>query len=400
MTVSKLPLRNLTRHPGQTAALTVLVALLSLSLLGGSIIVMSLNSGLSSLENRLGADIIVLPSSAKSKVNIDNLYLQGTTGYYYMNVSKQQEIAAHKGVERISGQVFLATLRADCCSLPVQVIGFDPGTDFTVQPWIRERLREELSLKEVVVGSKVSAGVGESIRIYGVSCPVIARLDATGTGLDTAIYCTVDTMTVLLEAAREMNHELKINGDPAKVVSAVYVRVDPAYSVEQVANDINGHVRKVEAVQTRSVISGVSDSLSGVASTITALIVCVWVLAFILLIAAFLLLGGERKREYAVLRVLGMSRAKLSASALKEALLVSLFGGVIGIALALLTVLSFHGLIEQVLALPFLLPSASAVALLSLGTLLCVCVAGPLAAMLSAHRLSRADTGLILREGA
>lgn len=400
MTFSRLPLRNLTRHPGRTAALTVLVALLSLSLLAGSVIVYSLNSGLNSLENRLGADIIVLPSSAKSKVNIDNLYLQGTTGYYYMNVSKQQEIAEREGIAQISGQVFLATLRADCCSLPIQVIGFDPQTDFTVQPWISERAKTALELQEVVVGSKVTAGVGERIRIYGVSCPVVARLDATGTGLDTAVYCTVDTMAVLLEAAREMNHELKISGDPADVVSAVYVRVDPAYSVEQVANDINLHVRKVEAVQTRSVISGVSDSLGGVASTVTALIVAVWVLAFILLVAAFLLLGGERKREYAVLRVLGVSRAGLSMTALREALLVSLFGGLIGIALALLVILSFHGLIEQALSLPFLLPSGAMIALMAVGTLICVCIAGPLAAMLSARKLSRADTGIILREGA
>ena len=165
MTIVKLPLRNLVRHPGRTAALTVLVALLSMSLLGGSIIVLSLNSGLSSLENRLGADIIVLPASAKSKVNLDNLYLQGTTGYYYMSAEKQAQIAAREGIAEISGQVFLATLRADCCSLPIQVIGFDPETDFTVQPWIAERLKQGLGPGEVVVGSKVAAGVGESVRI-------------------------------------------------------------------------------------------------------------------------------------------------------------------------------------------------------------------------------------------
>ncbi|MBQ9408313.1 MAG: ABC transporter permease [Clostridia bacterium] len=400
MTIVKLPLRNLVRHPGRTAALTVLVALLSMSLLGGSIIVLSLNSGLSSLENRLGADIIVLPASAKSKVNLDNLYLQGTTGYYYMSAEKQAQIAAREGIAEISGQVFLATLRADCCSLPIQVIGFDPETDFTVQPWIAERLKQGLGPGEVVVGSKVAAGVGESVRIYSVSCPVVARLGATGTGLDTAVYCTTDTMATLLDAARAMNHELKISGDPASVVSAVYIRVDPSYSVEQVANDINVHVRKVEAVRTRSVISDVSSSLNGVASTVKALILAVWTLSFILLASAFLLLGGERKRQYAVLRVLGMSRPRLSALALREALLVSAFGGVIGIALALLLVLSFHSLIEKALALPFLMPTGTAIALLAAGTLLCVCVSGSLAAAFSAHRLSRTDTGIILREGA
>ncbi len=399
MNISSLPHRNILRHPGRTTAIAILVAVLSFSLLSGSILVYSLNSGLKSLENRLGADIIVLPDSAKSKVNIDNLYLQGTTGYYYMSTAKQEEITKRNGISAASGQVFLATLRADCCSVPVQVIGFDPETDFTIQPWIAERAKNDLSLNEVVVGSRVSAGVGESLRIYGISCRVVARLDATGTGLDTAVYCTGETMAVLLNAARELNHELKITKDPSKVVSAVYLRVDPAYSVEDVTNDINIHVRKVQAVKTRSVISGVSDSLGGVASTIKALIIGVWALSFVLLGAAFMLLGGERKREFAVLRVIGVSRKRLSGIALKEALLVSVLGGLIGISLSLLFILNFHRLIEKTLALPFLLPSGRNIILFVVSTLACVCIAGPLSAMVSALKLSRADTGIILREG-
>ena len=399
MTLKQLPLKNLTRRGGRTAALTVLVALLSLSLLAGTVTVMSLNGGLDSLENRLGADIIVLPSSAKSQVNIDNLYLQGTTGYYYMGTGKLDEIASREGIAQISGQVFLASLRADCCSVPIQVIGFDPETDFTVRPWIRERSKADPGKMELAVGSKVATDVGGSIRIYNRSCKVVARLDATGTGLDTAVYCNMDTMAELLSAAREMNHELKISGDPSNVVSAVYIRVDPAYDVEQVANDINVHVRKVQAVKTRSVITDVSDSLSGVSSTITALIIAVWALSTVLLVAAFLLLGGERKREYAHLRILGVSRARLACVSLKEALLVSLFGGLIGIALALLTLIAFSGVIEGALGLPFLMPSWATLSLIALLTLACVCVVGVLASSLSAYRLSRADPGIILREG-
>ncbi len=399
MNLSGLPFKNLLRHPGRTTALAILVTLLSFSLLSGSVLVYSLNRGLHSLENRLGADIIVLPDSARSKVNINELYLQGTTGYYYMSTAKQEEIDKRKGIAAISGQVFLATLRADCCSVPVQVIGFDPETDFTVRPWITECVKSKLDLNEVVVGSRVSTAVGDSMRIYNVSCRVTARLDATGTGLDTAVYCTRETMAVLLDAARGMNHELKIGTDPLKVVSAVYLRVDPTYSVEDVANDINIHVRKIQAVKTRSVISGVSDSLGGVASAIRALTIFVWALSFVLLAAAFMLLGGERKREYAALRVIGVSRRKLSRLALKEAFLVSVFGGMIGIALSLLIVLNFHVLIEEAMGLPFLMPSGVIISLLAAGALACVCVAGPLSAMLSALKLSRIDTGIILREG-
>ena len=317
-----------------------------------------------------------------------------------MDASKLEEIRGMEGVVQASGQVYLASLRADCCSMPIQVIGFDPKTDFTIQPWIGERLKSDLGDLEVVVGSRVSAGVNETIRIYQQSCLVVARLDATGTGLDTAVYCTMDTMAVLLQSARELNHELKIDGDPASVVSAVYVKAAPG-EADRLAGEIKQTRNpKVAVVQTKAVTSDVERSLGGVAHTITVLIVCVWVLALILLTAAFLLLGGERKREFATLRALGMSRRSLAGLALKEALLVSLFGGLIGAGLALLLLLPFTNLIESALGLPFLQPGWPTMLGIGAVTLAAVCAAGPLASMLSAHRLSRADISTIMREGA
>ncbi|MBQ6174104.1 MAG: ABC transporter permease [Clostridia bacterium] len=400
MTPHKLPLRNLLRRPGRTAALTVLVVFLALSLFAGSVIVMSLNSGLGSLENRLGADLIVVPATARGKVDPEKIWLQGTTGYYYMSASKLEEIRGMQGVAQASAQVYLASLRADCCSMPIQVIGFDPETDFTIRPWIGERLKADLGPLEVVVGSRVSAGVNETIRIYGESCLVIARLAPTGTGLDTAVYCTMDTMAALLQAARDLNHELKIDGDPARVVSAIYVKAVPGEAdrletaIRQTRNP------KVTVIRARTVTSDVERSLGGVAHTITVLIVCVWILALILLTAAFLLLGGERRREFAALRALGMSRGGLAGIALKEALLVSLFGGLIGIGLALLFLLPFSGLIESALGLPFLQPGWQTMLILAAGTLLAVCAAGSMASVFSARRLSRVDISTIMREGA
>ncbi len=396
----KLPLRNLLRHPGRTAALTVLVAFLALSLFAGSVIVMSLNNGLSSLENRLGADLIVVPAAARGKVDPEKIWLQGTTGYYYMNASKLEEIRGMDGVAQASGQVYLASLRADCCSMPIQVIGFDPATDFTIRPWIGERLKADLGPLEVVVGSRVNAGVNETLRIYGESCLVVARLDPTGTGLDTAVYCTADTMATLLQAARDLNHELKIDGDPARVVSAIYVKAAPGEAERLETRIKQTRNPKVTVIRARTVTSGVERSLGGVAHTVTVLIVCVWILALILLTAAFLLLGGERRREFAALRALGMSRGGLAGLALKEAWLVSFFGGLIGIGLALLFLLPFSGLIESALGLPFLRPGWQTLLVLAAAALLAVCAAGPLASVLSACRLSRVDISTIMREGA
>ena len=65
--------KNLVRKPGRTTALVLLTALLALFVFGGSLIILSLRGGLSSLENRLGADVIVVPSTAPS--GDDRLFL-------------------------------------------------------------------------------------------------------------------------------------------------------------------------------------------------------------------------------------------------------------------------------------------------------------------------------------
>ena len=80
-----LAIKNLLRKPGRTAALVILTALLALSVFGGSVVVGSLRQGLNSLESRLGADIIVVPSSAQSKASFQNMLLQGTIGAFYMD---------------------------------------------------------------------------------------------------------------------------------------------------------------------------------------------------------------------------------------------------------------------------------------------------------------------------
>ena len=82
MNIQKLPFINLSRKPVRTLALVLLTAFLALSVFGGSVIVMSLRRGLDSLESRLGADIIVVPSEAQSKVSFKNMLLQGTTGAF------------------------------------------------------------------------------------------------------------------------------------------------------------------------------------------------------------------------------------------------------------------------------------------------------------------------------
>ena len=400
MSMRQLPIQNLLRRPGRTMALAALTALLAFSVFGGSIVVMSLRQGLNSLESRLGADIIVVPSSAQSKVSFQNMLLQGTTGAFYMDADNLTRVREVEGVEIAAPQVFLASLKADCCSVKIQVIGFDPETDFFVRPWIGQSYSHELGELDIVIGCKVEANVGENIRIYDERCKVVGKLAPTGTGLDTAVYCGMDTMKILLKAAETKGVSHKVTSDPDDdVISAIYVKVKDGYDISEVNSKIQGHTRKCSAVRTKSMLTDVSDSLAGISKTVTVLIAAIWALALVILLIAFAMIAGERKREFAVLRLLGSSRAMLIGLVLKESALCSLAGGVLGVLLASLIVFPFTTLIETKLGLPYLRPEISSVTLLGLTSLAATVMIGAAASAWTSFRLSRVDPGTVLREG-
>ena len=400
MRLGQLPLKNLTRRPGRTAALVLLTAFLALSVFGGSVVVRSLRSGLDSLEARLGADIIVMPATAESKVSFKNMLLQGTTGAFYMDGSVLDRVREVEGVAVAAPQTFLASLKADCCAVKVQVIGIDPEVDFTVKPWIDRSTTRALGDMDVAVGCDVTADVGEDLRIYDLNTHVVAKLAETGTGLDTAVYCTMDTMRTLLAAAEAKGVTHKITSETDDLISAVYVKVKDGYDVGQVNNWLNGHIRKVTAVRARSMFTDVSDSLTGISRTVSLLIGAVWALAFIILLIAFGMMANERRREFAVLRLLGASRGMLARLMLVESALCSLAGGLIGVGAAAVAVFPFAMLIETRLGLPYLTPPAGTILALAAGTVLATLLVGALSSAWSAWRLSRTDVGITLREGA
>lgn len=224
-----------------------------------------------------------------------------------------------------------------------------------------------------------------------------AVLEKTGTELDNAMYVNIATMKQLILAHNEKNPNQERAVDPDKVVSSVLIKVADGYDIDDVTADINLHVRQVKAIRTQNMISGVSDSLSGVSGAIGVLMVAVWVLSVIIMVIAFTMMMNERKKEFAVLRVLGASRARLAGFVFKENTLLTLAGGLCGVAVTILITALFSGLIEQSIGLPFLLPDAATICMAGALTLLVTVAAGAVTAAALAFKISKIDAGLILR---
>ena len=396
---AKLARKNLRRKPVRTAALVLLSAFLALSVFGGSVIVSGLRRGLESYGKRLGADVVAVPYQARTKGTFESILLQGIPGTFYMDERYYDEICAVDGVEMAAPQFYLASTSAGCCSVPVQIIGFDPARDFTVQPWIRESCGADLGDGDLIVGSRLTVPKDGTLTFYGTPCRVVARLDRTGTGLDTAVYANMATIKAMMKNAEALGFRYLTDLDPDHAVSAVMIRVAEGYEPQEVADQINVYVRHVEASPAAAMLSSIAAGLTGVSRIIGVLVALIWVLAVVILIIAFALISHERAKEFAVLRVLGASRRMVAGLLLTESAAVSVLGSALGLGLAALIVFPFGGAVSEALALPYLLPGTGTVIALAAGAFLLSVLSGALSGAVSAWRVSKSDAGLLLREG-
>ena len=132
ITLRSLPGENLRRKPLRTAALGIVVTLLSLALFAGSLLSLNLDNGMRSMERRLGADLMVVPQNSAQQA--EALLTSGSPGTFYFTRDVASAIAKADGVAQSTEQVYISSLAASCCSSKLQIFGYDPGTDFVIQP--------------------------------------------------------------------------------------------------------------------------------------------------------------------------------------------------------------------------------------------------------------------------
>ena len=397
MKIKNLPFINIKKKPGRSAALLGLSILLSGFLFGGSILIRSLQRGLDSLTDRLGADVIVVPKDAED--GLEAVLLQGVPGYFYMDKDIVSEISGLDGVDKVATQYYLATADSGCCSIPVQIIGFDSETDFTVTPWVKKRYQKDLNTMDVLIGSNIMANDDQTLRFYGQKCNVAARLEHTGTALDSAVYANADTVRVLLDSAVLTGFVHLEQNDPEELISSVLIKASDGVDVTKLAAAVEEKIPDVRAVQTSGMIRGTTKSLREMSGMIKGQLLCTGVLVLLIMAVAYVMIANERKREFAVLRTIGFSGKRIARLVSTEALILGTTGGMIGITVVSAILFPFEAVYKQKSGLPVLVPEPFEILLWAAGVLLCSALAGPLTSALAAVKASKTDTALILREG-
>ena len=393
----QLALKNILNNPTRTVELVLLMTVVSFVLFGGTILSLSLHNGLQNMKDRLGADIMIVP--VENEADFEAVLIKGEPSCFYFSKALEQKVAALEGVELCSSQFFLTSLDAECCDSRVQLIGFDPDTDFSVQPWISQVFDGKLSEGAVIIGNDISLEAGENIKLFGTEYEVAAKLDATGTGLDQAVYATNSTIRAMYADAESKGQRFLEDANPNESISTILVRVSEGYSRKELIKNIRKELGGVKIVESQNMISSAASNMKSIALFIYIFAGLFLLIALSTLALVFTVIANERKKEFGILRILGATKKKLSDIILLESIFISAAGGMAGILIASLIIFPLNVYIGDNLGIPYLLPSVIRIILILVLDLFVSTLIGPLSASLSAVRISKAETYLTIREG-
>ena len=375
-----------------------LCALLVASLaLATTLIMRGAENSLRLANDRLGADVVVVPEGTQTKV--ESALLMGVPTEVWMPRDNLDRIAAVPGVQVVSPQLYLSTLTgASCCSVEhMFLIAYDPQTDFTVEPWLEKNLGGGLRLGEAVGGTYVFTPEGEqNIKLYGYFVTLKANMEPTGTGLDQTMFLTFDTAYDVARISRSLAEKpLEI---PPDSISAVLLRVKPGSDPAAVAVQIMHDVPGVTPITSLSMFQTYRKQMSGLRIGVLVAMSITLALSVALIGLVFSMAANERRRELGVLRAMGATRSFVFQSLVTEAGLLAMAGGVAGVGLTVLATFLFHKLIVVSLGIPFLLPSALSLVAQVVGGLAVALGSVTVAAMLPAYRISHQDPAAAMRE--
>lgn len=389
--------RNIRKRPYRSFCLMLAAVIGSYALFVGLVLKASLNNGIGRMQERMGADLMIVPESSEIKAR--NILLTGEPEFFYMDVAVATAAAEIEGVECATSQFYFTSLSSDCCSTRVQLIAFDPDTDFVINPWIDERVTSDVSNGSVIIGSEVTPLSNGKVKFYGNEYSVAGKLGETATGLDHSVFMTRDTMHEILNDARDKGYQFLNPEDDGAWVSTVLLRVSDDADITAVEKEIYNRAGGIKFIETDKLISDVAVKLGSVENIINVTLTVLLVFSFLTMILFFSVIFHERKKEFAVLRILGTSSRRICFFSLTEGITIGAAGGIIGLVLGILTVFPFNHYIENSLDVPYLMPSVAAVILYGMIGVLVTTLFGSLSSFLSTLSLAHAETYYTMRTG-
>jgi putative ABC transport system permease protein len=392
-TLSSMAFRNLRRRPLRTGILVAALSLMVAALVFALSFVTRVNSSIKLTSDRLGADLLIVPTGARG--GAEDILVENRATSFYMNKSFVDRIKNIKGIDKVSAQTYLVTLTGLCCSVPSSmVVAFNQETDFIVTPWLKEKLGRKLRKGEAIVGSEsaynINLGMVEmEAKLFGSVFSMVGVLDKTGSGLDTAVFISDENIEEIIK-----NSDADIKPDQISVIFAKLKKGADPYTV---MSEIENNIIELDVVMRKDIGKSLITTLGDISKIFYLTMVLSTVLSLFLVWAIFTAIANERAREVGIMRALGAKEKHVVKLFLFEVLVLGAVGSIVGIVagttLTLIMAQSFSILRNLPVDLDTFTRMVIAFAGLLFGTGICV-----LGALSPVQRLKKLEPLLVIKQ--
>ena len=325
--LSSLAIRNLRRRPLRTTILIAALTLMVAALVFALSFVMRVNASIQLTSERLGADLLIVPTGARGAA--EDILVESHARSFYMDKSIIDRVRKVAGIDMLSHQTYLVSLIGMCCSVPESmVVAFNQETDFVVKPWLKNKLGRKLQKGEAIVGEEsafnISLGLVEmEAQLFGNPFKMVGVLDKTGSGLDTAIFISDENIEDIIK-----NSEAKIKADQ---ISVIFAKIKKGADAYKVMSEIENNIIEVDVVMRKDIGKGLLTALSDIRKIFYFTMILSTILSLFLVWAIFTAIANERTREVGIMRALGAKEEHVVKLFLFEVLVLGVIGSIAGI---------------------------------------------------------------------
>ena len=266
--LASLALQNLGRRKARSLLLIAAVAIGSGVVFTGATLMRSIDDSMAVGFARLGADLMVVPDGALTNITAALLTVEPTDLVLDGDALDKAHLAS---VGRSAPQKIVRVEHSGIGSHHdlVDLIGIDPARDFTVQPWLKEKLNRDLRPGDVILGAGRDAPLGSQMLIFGKPYVVYGQLGRTGVGThERGVFMSFETLEALAGSMPQRPAVLT----PGKVTGFL-AELAPGATVLQARFAILSALKGAKVVTGESSLSGIRQGLAALLKGILALMV-------------------------------------------------------------------------------------------------------------------------------
>ncbi|MBI2737321.1 MAG: ABC transporter permease [Rhodospirillales bacterium] len=399
-----LALQNLGRRKARSLLLIAAVALGSGVVFTGAVLMQSIDRSMAVGFTRLGADMMVVPEGALTNITASLLVVEPTELVLDADALAKARLTS---LGRVAAQKIVRVEHSGIGSHheSADLIGFEPAQDFTVQPWLSEKLNRPMQQGDVILGAARDGVLGSQLLIFGKPHIVYGRLGRTGVGThERGVFMSFATLEALGEAIGGMGggHGTKPAVLAPGKVTGFLAEFAPGATPLQARFALLSNVKGVKVVAGDATLSGIRQGLAALLDGIVALMVLMFASTALMVSVLFSAIVTERRAELGLLKAIGARRGQVLGVMVTEAVLATGIGGILGVVLGVLAMRLFERSLVYYLenvGVPFLWVDLPRTIAFAVGAIVLATAIGVAGVLYPAWAASRRDAYDLVRSG-